>query len=186
MPIRQMRWRALMAAVCGVALALPPAVRAQSLGDLAKKEKERRERVAKKNPKGGQTFSDDDLKGRRRDAAPADEGQPAPGASPSSKADSASGSDAKKDASAEKSYWDSRLQSARDAVKQAEQEVKAAEEAARAASAPASGSGYNDAMAQAQAQRAAQEAVRAARKAQIDAQQALDQMEAEARRAGAL
>jgi hypothetical protein len=113
-----------------------PVVRAQSLGEIAEREKERRAREAQASKGGDHVISDEDLKKHAGSVAKTDSGAgetTSPGATQvgASAGSSASG---REDADSIKAFWRSRLDAARATAEQAEkraQDLQAAAQAAR-------------------------------------------------------
>jgi hypothetical protein len=164
-----------------------PVVRAQTLGEVAAREKERRAREAEKGKASRPVISDEDLKRRSgKTASPAQtEGQT--GASASESASSSGASDgAAADADANKSYWRSRIEAAKAAADQAEKRAQEAEVEARGARGGPSASDYSQAVAEGAERKSRIDAAEAARRDADAARQALADLENEARSAGGL
>jgi hypothetical protein len=175
-------------------LAFGPAAWGQSLGEAARKEKERRQKAGPTGP----AFTDDDLRGYA-ESGPAAKG--AAGAPDKSTAgEKSSGDKATKEGAArggggagDEAYWRSRAKAARAAVAAAEARVAQAEAAAQGASAGIRQPQPSDALTQVpppvvtDADRRAAEAALAAVRGDLErAKKVLADLEEEARRKGAL
>src|SRR6266581_1727100 len=114
-------------------LALGPAASGQSLGEAARKEKERRQKAGPTGP----AFTDDDLRGYGEGGAAAKGAAGAP--DKSTAGEKSSGDKATKEGAArgggDETYWRSRAKAARSAVEAAEARVAQAEAAAQGAAA---------------------------------------------------
>ena len=176
-------------------LALGPAASGQSLGEAARKEKERRQKAGPTGP----AFTDDDLRGYA-EGGPAAKGA-ARGPDKSTAGEKGSADKATKEGTArggegagDEAYWRARAKTARAAVEGAEARVAQAEAAVRAA--PAGGIRQpqpGDALAQVpppvvkDAEHQAAEAALAAARSDLErAKKALADLEEEARRKGVL
>jgi hypothetical protein len=175
-------------------LALGPAASGQSLGEAARKEKERRQKAGPTGP----AFTGDDLRGYA-EGGPAAKG--AAGAPDKSTAgEKPSGDKATKDGTArggggpgDEAYWRARAKAARAAVEAAEARVAKAEAAAQRAPAGIRQPQPGDALRQVpppvvtDANRRAAEAALAAARSDLErAKKALADLEEEARRKGVL
>jgi hypothetical protein len=158
-------------------------VGAQNLNEVAKREKERRERVQKNSPSPAPSFTEEDLKDKRESGRPPAEagaGEEATGAAGESSAPAA-----EEEKSSVESYWESRLSAARDDVERAKARVTELEAAARAArGAPTAGT-YTEAQQEADRRRQVIEDYAAAQRELAQAERALGDLEREARRGGA-
>ncbi len=175
-------------------LALGPAAPGQSLGEAARKEKERREKAGPTGP----AFTDEDLRGYAEGGAV---GKPGAGAADKSAArDKASAEKATKEGTArggngagDEAYWRGRAKAARAAVEAAEARVAQAEAAAQSAPAGIRQPQPGDALTQVPpsvvtdaARRAAEAALAAARSELERAKKVQADLEEEARRKGVL
>jgi hypothetical protein len=186
---RQLRFLTVMTALIGIfALAVP--LRAQSLAELAKKEKERREKVQQKSPGATRTITDDDLKAERDrarargtevDAAEAAGGESAPASEGTGSGTAAS----EGDRDSTQSYWDERVSTARDDVAQAQARLNEAQAAAQASRGALSSSTYDDAADEAAARKQVQDDYETAKQELATAQRTLADVEREAQRSGA-
>ena len=175
-------------------LAFGPAAWGQSLGEVARKEKERRQKAGPTGP----AFTDDDLRGYG-EGDPAAKGK-AGAPDKSTASGKASGDKAAKDGAArggegagDETYWRSRAKAARAAVEAAAARVAQAEAAAQGAPAGIRQPQPGDVLTQVPPpvvtdadHRAAETALAAARRELERAKKALADLEDEARRKGAL
>jgi hypothetical protein len=180
----------VLVGVLGLVWAQPALVSGESLAEIARRERERREKVQKGTPDSGTTITDEELKAggkRRRTATDSDSGaaEEASSGSTASATGGTTGSAAAKegeDRSSLQQFWKERLDAARDAVKTAEARVKEAEEAARPTR--SGDTSYDATMAAGDAQRERAAAAAQARQDLEEARRALAEVEAEARQAG--
>ena len=175
-------------------LAFGPAASGQSLGEAARKEKERRQKAGPTGP----AFTDDDLRGYAEGGAAAKGGAGAP--DKSAAGEKASADKATKEGTArggggagDEAYWRARAKAARAAVAAAQARVAQAEAAAQATPAGIRQPQPGDALTQVPPplvtdadHRAAEAALAAARSDLEAAKKALADLEEEARRKGAL
>jgi hypothetical protein len=177
-----------MGAACLTALWTAPPVRAQSLGELAEREKARRARSAQESKSAGRVVSDEDLAKRRRPGTTDAEGTGSDGQEGASAA--ASGETAATPSSEEptgtQAYWRDRLETARKAIEEAQQRATELEGAARASRGAPTATRYEDAAAEAAEKQAARQAFEDAKREVEAAQRAYNELEDEARRAGGL
>ena len=179
---RQIRSLAFTAALSGVCMWVVP-VGAQSLGELAKQEKERRERVGKTSPQPAPSFTEEDLKKVRESGRPpAEAGEEATAAAGESR-EGGSATEAEK--SSIDAYWESRLSTARDDVERARARANELETAARAARGVPTGTTYAEQQADAEQRRQVIADYEAARADLAQAERALADLEGEAKRGGA-
>jgi hypothetical protein len=179
---RQIRSLAFAAALSGVCMWVVP-VRAQSLGELAKQEKERRERVGKTSPSPAPSFTEEDLKKVRESGRPATEaGEGATAAAGESRE---GGSTAAAEKSSTDAYWESRLSTARDDVERAKARANELEAAARAARGAPTATTYTEAQEDAARRQQVIADYDAARADLAQAERALADLEREAKRGGA-
>ena len=180
------RFVLVLVGALAAAWSLPAPVTGESLAEIARRERERRERIKKDSAEAGKTITEDELKDggkRRRVANPDDASAAAPDASSeSSPSGSESGAAAAEERTSVQQHWQERIASARDAVKSAEARLKVAEAAARPPAAV--DPNYERAMeAEAERRQRAEEAA-AVRRELEEARRALADVEAEARQAG--
>lgn len=175
-------------------LALGPAARGQSLGEAARKEKERREKAGPTGP----AFTDEDLRGYAEGGAAGKAGAGAAGKSAAG--DKASAEKTTKEGTprggsgaGDEAYWRARAKAARAAMEAAQARVARAEAAAQGAAAGIRQPQPGDALTQVPPsvvtdadRRAAEAGLAAARRELERAKKAQDDLEEEARRKGVL
>jgi hypothetical protein len=165
-----------------------PVVRAQSLGELAEREKERRARSAQEGKKAGRVVSEEDLAKQR--GGPRDDGEPAGGgeqeASSSTASSESTPAAAAEEASAAAEFWRGRIEAAQKTLDEADQRARELETAARAARGAPTATRYEDGLAEAAERQRVREDAEAARSEVEVARRALNEVQDEARRAGGL
>lgn len=165
-----------------------PAVRAQSLGEVAERENERRAREAQTDKGDEHVISGEDLKKHRGNTAQGDsvQGETTSSGATAEGASAGSGSSRTEDADANKDYWRGRLDAARATVEQAEKRAQELEAAASAARGRPDATDYDEALQETEVRKAHIAEYEAAKQNLEEARRAYEALEQDARKAGGL
>jgi hypothetical protein len=159
---------------------LASVVGAQTLEDAAKRERARRERLAKEAGKPKPTFSDDDLRARRPRGSSGGEA----GAADAGGTSGSESGGAASDATSIQAYWQERLKSARDEVERAKTRVADLESTARAGQGAPLPTDADAAQEEASRRARARQDADAAKRDLTEAERALADLEKEASKSG--
>jgi hypothetical protein len=165
-----------------------PVVRAQSLGEVAEREKERRAREAQTNRGGDHVISEEELKKHGAKAGKRDSGAGETTSPEEITAGASAGSSASRteDGDANKDYWRGRLDAARATVEQAEKRAQELEAAASAARGRPDATDYDEALQETEVRKARIAEYEAAKQNLEEARRAYEALEQDARKAGGL